>query len=333
MNTNEKISEPILNKTLDRFILFPIQEKKCWDMYKQAEASIWHAEEIDLADDINHWNEKLNDNERYFISHVLAFFAASDNIVTENLATKFMNEVCVPEMRSFYAFQCCIENIHNETYNLLIDTLIKDQQEKMRLFRAIETVPCVKRKTEWALKWINDKNSFAERLIAFSIFEGVYFSGSFCAIFWLKKRGLCPGIAFSNELISRDEGLHVDFACLVYSYLINRVPQERVYEIFREAVDIEKEFVRDALPVSLIGMNVEAMTLYIEFVSDRLLYALGYQKLYNTKLPELFNFMEMQSLQGKTNFFEKRVAEYKKASIEIGEKDENYNKFSLDADF
>lgn len=326
-------SEPILTNTVDRLILFPIKYQDVWKMYKESQSAIWHAEEIDLADDLNDWNEKLNDNERWFISHVLAFFAASDNIVTENLATKFMKEVCVPEMRSFYALQCFIENIHNETYNLIIETLIKDEVEKLKLFQAIETVPCVKKKADWALKWINDSDSFAERLIAFSIFEGVYFSGSFCAIFWLKKRGLCPGIAMSNELISRDEGLHVDFACLVYSYLKNRLSQERVYEIFREAVEIEKEFIRDALPVSLIGINVQAMVEYIEFVSDRLLYALGYQKLYHTKLPSLLSYMETQSLPGKTNFFEKRVSDYSLSAIALNTHTDNGNLFSLDADF
>lgn len=324
--------EEILIETIDRFSLFPIKDETAWKMYKLAEASIWHAEEIDLADDLNDWNDILTDKERWFVSHVLAFFAASDNIVTENLATKFMKEVCVPEMRAFYSLQCFIETIHNETYNLIIDTLIKDVNEKRKLFKAIETVPCVEKKAKWALKWINNTDSFAERLIAFSIFEGVYFSGSFCAIFWLKKRGLCPGIAMSNELISKDEGLHVDFACLVFSRLKNRPSQERVYEIFREAVEIEKEFMRDALPVSLIGMNVDAMCQYIEFVSDRLLYALGYDKLFNTKLPELFSFMEMQSMPGKTNFFEKRVSDYSK-NVCITEQDKEENKFSLDADF
>jgi len=327
------MTEPILTNTIDRLVLFPIKYQDVWKMYKDSEANIWHAEEIDLADDINHWNNIVTKDEKHFISHVLAFFAASDNIVTENLATKFMKEVCMPEMRSFYALQCFMENIHNETYNLIIDTLIKDVDEKLKLFRAIETIPCVKRKADWAMKWINDSDVFAERLIAFAIFEGVYFSGSFCAIFWLKKRGLCPGIAMSNELISKDEGLHVDFACLVYSYLIHRVSQERVYEIFREAVEIEKEFVRDALPVSLIGMNVTAMLQYIEFVSDRLLYALGYDKLYGVKCPELFNFMELQSLSGKTNFFEKRVSEYSKSSIAMNTKTDHGNVFSLNADF
>jgi len=325
--------EPILTESIDRLVLFPIKYKNVWKMYKDAEASIWHAEEIDLADDLNDWNYRLNDNERHFISHVLAFFAASDNIVTENLATKFMKEVGIPEIRSFYALQCFIENVHNETYNLIIDTLIKDIDEKNKLFKAIETVPCVEKKAKWAMKWINDSDSFAERLIAFSIFEGIYFSGSFCAIFWLKKRGLCPGISFSNELISRDEGLHVDFACLIFSMLIKKPSQQRVYEIFRDAVEIEKEFIRDALPVSLIGMNVDAMVQYIEFVSDRLLYALGYEKMFNTKLPDLFNFMEMQSLQGKTNFFEKRVGEYSKAGIALNTKENDGNKFTLDADF
>jgi ribonucleotide reductase beta subunit family protein with ferritin-like domain len=325
--------EPILTETIDRLVLFPIKHHNIWEMYKKAEASIWHAEEIDLADDMNDWNNKLNDGERWFISHVLAFFAASDNIVTENLATKFMKEINVPEIRSFYALQCFMENVHNETYNLIIDTLIKDVDEKLRLFKAIETVPCVEKKASWAMKWINNSDSFAERLIAFSIFEGVYFSGSFAAIFWLKKRGLCPGIAMSNELISKDEGLHVDFACMVFAMLHHRPSQERVYEIFREAVEIEKEFMRDALPVSLIGMNVEAMCQYIEFVSDRLLYALGYKKLFNVKLPDIFNFMEMQSLQGKTNFFEKKVSDYSIGGIAMNTKTDHCNKFTLNAEF
>ncbi|WP_207433488.1 ribonucleoside-diphosphate reductase small subunit [Sabulibacter ruber] len=318
--------EPILQENPNRFVLFPIQNDAVWQMYKKAEASFWTAEEIDLSPDLKDW-EKLNDGERHFISHVLAFFAASDGIVNENLAINFMQEVQMPEARCFYGFQIMMENIHSETYSLLIDTYIKDPQEKDRLFNALETVPCVQKKGEWALKWINSEN-FTERLIAFAAVEGIFFSGSFCSIFWLKKRGLMPGLTFSNELISRDEGLHTDFACLLYSMLVNKLPEERVHTIIRDAVSIEQEFVTDALPVDLIGMNAKLMTQYIEFVADRLLVALGYTKIYNATNP--FDFMEMISLQGKTNFFEKRVGEYQKAGVMA---DRNDNVFSLDEDF
>ncbi|EJF09607.1 ribonucleoside-diphosphate reductase [Pontibacter sp. BAB1700] len=295
-------------------------------MYKKAEASFWTAEEIDLSQDQKDW-ENLNDGERHFISHVLAFFAASDGIVNENLAINFMQEVQLPEARCFYGFQIMMENIHSETYSLLIDTYIKKQSEKDYLFNALETVPCVKKKGEWALKWINSEK-FVERLIAFAAVEGIFFSGSFCSIFWLKKRGLMPGLTFSNELISRDEGLHCDFACLLYSMLNNKLPESRVHEIIRDAVEIEQEFVTDALPVDLIGMNAKLMSQYIEFVADRLLVSLGCSKIYNATNP--FDFMEMISLQGKTNFFEKRVGEYQKAGV-MGDKDKNV--FSLDEDF
>lgn len=295
-------------------------------MYKKAEASFWTAEEIDLSQDQKDW-ENLNDGERHFISHVLAFFAASDGIVNENLAINFMQEVQLPEARCFYGFQIMMENIHAETYSLLIDTYIKKQSEKDYLFNALETVPCVKKKGEWALKWINSEN-FTERLIAFAAVEGIFFSGSFCSIFWLKKRGLMPGLTFSNELISRDEGLHCDFACLLYSMLNEKLPESRVLEIIGDAVEFEKEFVTDALPVDLIGMNAKLMSQYIEFVADRLLVSLGCSKLYNATNP--FDFMEMISLQGKTNFFEKRVGEYQKAGV-MGDKDKNV--FSLDEDF
>ncbi|MFC6996486.1 ribonucleoside-diphosphate reductase small subunit [Rufibacter roseus] len=318
--------EPILQENPNRFVLFPIQNDTVWQMYKQAEASFWTAEEIDLTPDMKDW-EKLNDGERHFISHVLAFFAASDGIVNENLAINFMQEVQMPEARCFYGFQIMMENIHSETYSLLIDTYIKDQKEKDRLFNALETVPCVKKKGEWALKWINSE-SFTERLIAFAAVEGIFFSGSFCSIFWLKKRGLMPGLTFSNELISRDEGLHCDFACLLYSMLVNKLPEERVHTIIRDAVSIEQEFVTDALPVDLIGMNAKLMTQYIEFVADRLLVALGCSKIYNATNP--FDFMEMISLQGKTNFFEKRVGEYQKSGV-MSDRDSNV--FSLDEDF
>jgi ribonucleoside-diphosphate reductase beta chain len=325
----ERISdnEPILRENKDRFVLFPIKHNDIWQFYKQAEASFWTAEEIDLSSDLVDWNEKLNDNERHFIKHVLAFFAASDGIVNENLAVNFMNEVQYPEARCFYGFQIMMENIHSETYSLLIDTYIKDTSEKSRLFNAIDTVPAVKRKAEWALRWI-EKGSFAERLIAFAAVEGIFFSGSFCSIFWLKKRGLMPGLSFSNELISRDEGLHCDFACLLYKELLNKLSEARVKEIVASAVEIEKEFVTDALPVSLIGMNATLMQQYIEFVADRLLVALGCSKHFNASNP--FDFMEMQSLQGKTNFFEKKVAEYQKAGVMGNQKD---NTIRFDEEF
>ena len=319
--------EPILQENKDRFVLFPIKHKEIWEMYKKAEASFWTAEEIDLSADLTDWSNKLNADEKHFIKHVLAFFAASDGIVNENLAINFMNEVQYPEARCFYGFQIMIENIHSETYSLLIDTYIKDPAEKEKLFHAIETVPCVKEKAEWALKWISN-GGFAERLIAFAAVEGIFFSGSFCSIFWLKKRGLMPGLSFSNELISRDEGLHCDFACLLYKELKYKLDPKKVQEIITNAVEIEKKFVTDALPVRLIGMNAEMMCQYIEFVADRLLIALGCTKVYNATNP--FDFMELISLQGKTNFFEKRVAEYKKSGV--GEKSAD-NVFKLDEDF
>ena len=318
--------EPLLAENPNRFVLFPIQNDEVWQYYKKSQASFWTAEEIDLSQDQKDWNN-LNDNERHFIKHVLAFFAASDGIVNENLAVNFMQEVQMPEARCFYGFQIMMENIHSETYSLLIDTYIKDPKEKDYLFNALETVPAVQKKGEWALKWINSEN-FAERLIAFAAVEGIFFSGSFCSIFWLKKRGLMPGLTFSNELISRDEGLHCDFACLLYSYLQNKLSEERVQAIIADAVRIEQEFVTDALPVSLIGMNAKTMAQYIEFVADRLLVSLGCAKIYNATNP--FDFMEMISVQGKTNFFEKRVAEYQKAGV-MSERNDNV--FSLDEDF
>lgn len=296
-----------------RFVLFPIRHHAVWDMYKRAQASFWTAEEIDLATDKRQW-EALTPDERHFISHVLAFFAASDGIVNENLAMNFASEVQLPEARCFYGFQIAMENVHAETYSLLIETLIRSPQEKARLFAAIETVPCVKRKAEWAIKWMDRSTAtFAERLVAFAIVEGIFFSGSFCAIFWLKKRGKMPGLCFSNELISRDEGLHCDFACLMYGLLAHKLTQARVCEIMHEAVACEKEFVVDALPVELIGMNSRLMSQYIEFVADRLLVALGHEKAYGATNP--FDFMDMISLEGKTNFFEKRVGEYAKAGV------------------
>ena len=319
--------EPILQENKNRFVLLPIRYPEVWKMYKQAEASFWTAEEIDLSPDLADW-DKLSDDEKHFVKHVLAFFAASDGIVNENLAEMFISEVQIPEARCFYGFQIAIENIHSETYSLLIDTYIKDSAEKDRLFHAMETVPCVKKKAEWALRWINDDNSFAERIVAFAAVEGIFFSGSFCSIFWLKKRGLMPGLTFSNELISRDEGLHCDFACLLYSMLQSKLSEESVRAIICDAVAIEKEFIIDALPVSLIGMNSALMAQYIEFCADRLLAALGYGKVYGTANP--FPWMELISLQGKTNFFEKRVAEYQKAGVLTGK---NSQVFSLDEDF
>lgn len=325
----EAANEPLLKENKDRFVIFPIQHNDIWQYYKKHEASFWTAEEIDLHADLVDWDSKLNDDERYFIKHVLAFFAASDGIVNENLAENFLHEVQYTEARFFYGFQIAMENIHSETYSLLIDTLIKDPMEKDKLFHAVDTLECVKKKADWALRWI-DKGGFAERLVAFAAVEGIFFSGSFCSIFWLKKRGLMPGLTFSNELISRDEGLHCDFACLLYTkHLVNRLSKKTVETIIRDAVEIEKEFVTDALPVNLIGMNAKLMQQYIEFVADRLLVELGNEKIYNATNP--FDFMEMISLQGKTNFFEKRVGEYQKAGVLNQDKEQS--KFTLDADF
>lgn len=328
--TKTAVEEPILIENKDRFVLFPIKHNDIWEFYKKAEASFWTAEEIDLSQDLKDW-ENLNDGERHFISHVLAFFAASDGIVNENLAEHFVAEVQYTEAKFFYGFQIAMENIHSETYSLLIDTYVKDNAEKDKLFNAIETMDCVKKKADWALRWI-DNGSFQERLIAFAAVEGIFFSGSFCSIFWLKKRGLMPGLAFSNELISRDEGLHCDFACHLYTkHVKNQMDKETVIEIIKDAVRIEKEFVTDALPVKLIGMNADLMCQYIEFVADRLVYELTGRKIYNSTNP--FDFMEMISLQGKTNFFEKRVGEYQKAGVLNKETDTEKPKFSLDEDF
>ena len=321
--------EPLLAEDPNRFVLFPIEHNDIWQMYKQAEASFWTAEEIDLSPDLSDW-EKLNDGERHFIKHILAFFAASDGIVNENLGVNFLTEVQYPEAKCFYGFQIMMENIHSETYSLLIDTYVKDPKEKDYLFNALDTVPCVQKKGEWALRWINSEN-FVERLVAFAAVEGIFFSGSFCSIFWLKKRGLMPGLSFSNELISRDEGLHCEFACLLYTkYIKNKLSQERVHEIILDAVKIEKEFITDALPVALIGMNARLMQQYIEYVADFWLERLGYDKYYGAANP--FDFMTTISLQGKTNFFEKRVAEYQKAGVMSGGEKEG-GKFSLDEDF
>jgi ribonucleoside-diphosphate reductase beta chain len=320
--------EPILKEDAKRFVLFPIQHDDIWSFYKKSEASFWTAEEIDLGADFDDWEHKLNEDEQFFIKHVLAFFAASDGIVNENLAENFVSEVQYTEAKFFYGFQIAMENIHSETYSLLIDTYIKDTVEKNKLFNAIDTMDCVKKKADWALNWI-DNGSFAERLIAFAAVEGIFFSGSFCSIFWLKKRGLMPGLSFSNELISRDEGMHCDFACLIYNdHLVNKLPKETVTKIIMDAVEIEKEFVTESLPVSLIGMNAKLMQQYIEFVADRLLSELRCDKVYNSENP--FDFMEMISLQGKTNFFEKRVAEYQKAGVASGSESQV---FKLDEDF
>jgi ribonucleoside-diphosphate reductase beta chain len=321
-------AEPILEENNNRFVLFPIQHDDIWSFYKKAEASFWTAEEIDLSPDLIDWENKLSDDERHFIKHVLAFFAASDGIVNENLAENFLSEVQYTEAKFFYGFQVTIENIHSETYSLLIDTYIKDSNEKNHLFNAIDTLDCVRRKADWALRWI-DKGSFAERLVAFAAVEGIFFSGSFCSVFWLKKRGLMPGLSFSNELISRDEGLHCDFACLLYTkHLVNKLSKEQVKNIIAEAVEIEKEFILEALPVKLIGMNSELMAQYIEFVADRLLIELGNEKIFNVTNP--FDFMEMISIEGKTNFFEKRVGEYQKAGVLAGKENQT---FTLDEEF
>lgn len=322
--------EELLRENPNRFVLFPIQYPRIWDMYKKAQASNWTAEEIDLAQDVTDWVQ-LNANEQHFIKHVLAFFAASDGIVNENLAQNFCNEVQVTEARCFYGFQIAIENVHSEVYCLLIDTYIKDPQEKHMLFRAQQSIPCVQRKADWALRWTDsNKATFAERLVAFAAVEGIFFSGSFCAIFWLKKRGLMPGLAFSNELISRDEGMHCDFACLLFSMLKYRPSPDRIYAIICDAVECEKEFVSEALPVSLIGMNCELMCEYIEFVADRLLVQLGCERKYGSQNP--FEWMDMISIDGKTNFFEKRVGEYAKAHV--GNSPSSFSSaFSLDEDF
>ena len=323
--------EPILQENKDRFVIFPIKHHDLWEWYKKCEACFWTAEEIDLHQDLADWNGKLNDDEKYFIKHILAFFAASDGIVNENLAENFVNEVQYSEAKFFYGFQIMMENIHSETYSLLIDTYVKDEKEKNTLFQAIENFPAIKKKADWALKWI-ESPSFAERLIAFAAVEGIFFSGAFCSIFWLKKRGLMPGLTFSNELISRDEGMHCDYAVHLHNkHLVNKVSKERITEIIVDALNIEREFITESLPVSLIGMNAKLMTQYLEFVTDRLLVELECEKVYNSTNP--FDFMDMISLQGKTNFFEKRVSEYQKAGVLNKEKDSDAQKISFDADF
>ncbi|PHH61049.1 hypothetical protein CDD81_817 [Ophiocordyceps australis] len=314
--------EPLLQENPQRFVLFPIKYHEIWQMYKQAEASFWTAEEIDLSKDLHDWNNRLNDDEKYFVSHILAFFAASDGIVNENLVERFSGEVQIPEARCFYGFQIMMENIHSETYSLLIDTYIKEHAQRTYLFNAIDTIPCIRKKADWAIRWIQDKQStFAQRLVAFAAVEGIFFSGAFASIFWLKKRGLMPGLTFSNELISRDEGLHTDFACLLHSHLNNRASKEVIKDIITDAVTIEQEFLTEALPCALLGMNAKLMKQYIEFVADRLLVALGNEKVY--KSPNPFDFMENISLGGKTNFFEKRVADYQKAGVMNSTKKKN----------
>jgi len=322
--------EPLLVPS-DRFTIYPIINTDMWDMYQKELSAFWLPAEIDLSKDIDDYN-KLSDNERNFIKNILAFFSSSDTIVNINLGERFLNEVEVLEAKFFYGFQIAMENVHSETYSLLIDTYIKDSQEKHEALNAIQYIPCIKKKADWCFKWINDKEScFAQRLIAFAVVEGIFFSGAFCSIFWLKERGLMPGLAFSNELISRDEGLHVEFAVLLYSKIVNRLSQEVVHNIIREAVEVEKNFITESIPCSMLGMNAELMSIYIEFVADRLLTQLGYDKLWNVKNP--FPFMERISIETKSNFFESRVSQYSKANIGSKQEHSELRKFALDADF
>uniref|UniRef100_A0A6C0KDM4 Uncharacterized protein n=1 Tax=viral metagenome TaxID=1070528 RepID=A0A6C0KDM4_9ZZZZ len=324
--SKQGITDILLTENPNRYVMFPVQDDDIWKMYKKQMDCFWRAEEIDLSKDELDW-AKLTDNEKYFIKMILAFFAASDGIVVENLGMRFMSEVQLPEARAFYGFQIMMENIHSETYSLLIDSYIKKEDEKQECLKAIDNFPCIKRKADWAIKWINDKrSSFATRLVAFACVEGIFFSGSFCAIFWLKKRGLMPGLTFSNELISRDEGMHTDFAVLLYSKLQKKINKNRIIEIVKNAVEIEKEFICEALPCRLIGMNSELMKQYIEFVADRLIVQLGYEKIFN--VPNPFDFMELISLDGKTNFFEKRQSEYSLAN-----KTKTDDIFDFNADF
>jgi ribonucleoside-diphosphate reductase beta chain len=327
-NSIYSYGEKILQENPDRFVIFPIEHPDLWGLYKKQQACIWTAEEIDLSQDLNDWRNVLNEDEKYFVKNILAFFAASDGIVNENLAENFVKEVQYSEAKFFYGFQIMMENIHSETYSLLIDTYIQEQEEKNMLFKAIDTIPAVKKKAEWALKWI-DSPHFQERLIAFAAVEGIFFYGSFCSIFWLKKRGLMPGLSFSNELISRDEGMHCDFAVHLHNnHIINKVSPDRIKEILTSALEIEKEFITESLPVRLIGMNSELMIQYLEFVTDRLLVDLGCSRVYNSENP--FDFMANIALQGKTNFFEKRVGEYQKAGIMNKSEDDP---FGFDTDF
>ena len=321
-------SEYLLTENENRFVLFPIKHNKIWDMVKKQQACFWIAEEIDLSNDIEDWNN-LNKNERHFIKNILAFFAGSDGIVLENLVLNFFSEIQIPEVRSFYSFQIMMESTHSETYSLLIDKYIVDADEKHKTFNAITFSPAIKKKADWAVKWIDSKTStFTIRLVAFAIVEGLFFSGAFCSIYWLKKRGLLPGLTFSNELISRDEGMHTEFAFLLYSMIQNKLSQDEIYTIFKEAVAIEKEFIIESIPCNLIGMNVHMMSEYIEFVADRLIVQLGYTKLFNTSNP--FDFMELISLNSKTNFFEKRVSEYSLGAIIKKEKN---SKIDFNTDF
>ena len=327
-NTNEDDkNEILLQENSSRFVLFPIKYDNIYQLYKKAEGSFWTVSEIDLAKDLNDW-EKLNKNEQYFIKNIIGFFAGSDGIIMENLATRFLKEIQIPEARAFYSYQIFNESIHSETYSLLIDTYIKDSEEKEQIFNSIQNIPCVAKKAAWAYKWIENKEvSFATRLLGFAIVEGIFFSGSFCAIYWIKKRGLMPGLTFSNELISKDEGMHCEFACLLYSMIQNKLNKKLVKQIFMEAVEIEKEFITHSIPCEMIGMNAGLMKQYIEFVSDRLLLQLGYEKIWNSENP--FDFMELISLRPKANFFELRVGEYAKSKISA----ENTTNFELSNDF
>jgi len=320
---SKTIQEPLLSPDDNRFVMFPIQHQDIWEMYKKQVDCFWRAEEIDLSKDLTHW-ETLSDDEKHFVSMILAFFAASDGIVLENLAVRFMSDVQLSEARAFYGFQIAMENIHSQTYSLLIETYIKHEDEKTRLFRAIDNFPCIKKKSDWAQKWIKDNRSnFATRLVAFACVEGIFFSGAFCSIYWLKKRGLMPGLTFSNELISRDEALHCEFAILLYSKLLKKMSKAKIHELVKDAVEIETEFICEALPCRLIGMNSKMMTQYIQFVADRLCLQLGYDKIYDVANP--FDFMELISLEAKSNFFEKRVDSYALADKTVSEETFNFN--------
>ncbi len=319
-------TEMLLQKNESRYVLFPIVHHDIFEMYKKAESTFWRADEIDLAKDMSDW-EQLNENEQNFIKNVIGFFAGSDGIVMENLAQRFLREIEIPEIRNFYSYQIYNEAVHSLTYSLLIDTYVRDKEEKHKILNSIQTIPCVSQKAQWAQQWIENREvSFATRLVAFAIVEGIFFSGSFCAIYWLKKRGLMPGLTFSNELISKDEGLHCEFATLLYSKIQNRIPQTQIHTMIRGAVDIEKEFVCDSIPVRLLGMNADSMCQYIEFVADRLLAQLGYEKFYRAENP--FDWMELISLRPKSNFFEVRVGEYVKANV-----NENSDQFEVSEDF
>jgi len=323
---SKQVIEPLLAENPNRYVMFPIQDQSIWSMYKKQVECFWRAEEVDLSKDLISW-ATLNDDEQYFIKMIIAFFAASDGIVVENLGMRFMSEVQLSEARAFYGFQIAMENIHSEMYSLLIDTYIKENDEKQKLFNALNNFPCIKKKADWAIKWINDKrSSFATRLLAFACVEGIFFSGAFCSIYWLKKRGKMPGLTFSNELISRDEALHTEFAILLYKKLTKKLPKKKVIEIIKESVEIEKEFICEALPCRLVSMNSKLMSQYIEFVADRLIVQIGHEKIYNATNP--FDFMEMISIEGKTNFFEKRVGEYALAT-----KTKDSTVFDLDGAF